>query len=447
VERKINQLFEFLTPPVQTDELKEQLESLKSSVKNDIRTTIVTHLNTQSDINTKKLAESTFKKNDMVAARELAEKVILKKYGRKASRQNLNAWLAADLSAMGQETTAPTTVTNHTDTPPKPSTHTNNDETAASLATNNTCWETPQTSRKRRRDSPATTVPVSNRFSALTDETEGSEVLTEADTATNPKKLLARSPIMNNNNNMNNNRNDNTDTNNISIVANININEDKADAEIDDAETWSMTSSQCDHLLASQPSISSTRSSLPNPYVNLSTHSNVTVYDSNNKRQWRLHIKNSPNTVIIADSNFRLAKDIPLPDDWEVHVYPGNNFLHTTNLLKTATIPNCVKNIVLAVGINNKGWNFTISSKPDWNKMLSEAKKVKPAVHFLGVSTVNPSESIKTINQEGKKNFGAKFITALPEDQVTVSPSDPFKIHHDRVTVEKIINSIKIHLN
>ena len=110
-------------------------------------------------------------------------------------------------------------------------------------------------------------------------------------------------------------------------------------------------------------------------------------------------------------------------------------------------IPNCVKNMVLAVGINNKGGKFETSTEPDWNKMVAETNKMKPTVHFLGVSTLNPPESIRMINENGQKSFRDKFIPALPENQVTISPLDPFNVHHNKVTVEKIINSIKVHLN
>jgi len=120
------------------------------------------------------------------------------------------------------------------------------------------------------------------------------------------------------------------------------------------------------------------------------------------------------------------SHDIPIPDDWEIHVYPGNNFASTTSILKTATIPDCVKNVILAVGINHRDWKFVTSTKPDWYKMVAEAKRLKPTVHFLGVSTVDLPETIKAINQSGMKSFGDKFIPALPEDQVTISPIDPF---------------------
>jgi len=425
VEKKIKDLFEFLTPPVPTDELKSQLDSMRSSIAHEIRSCILSHINTQTTINSKQLGEHAINESDRDAARGLAERVVRRKYGRKASQQNLDAWLAADLSVMGRGTTS----TNHT-------------EPIVQL-TNNTSSDTPQTNRKRRRDSPpVSAVPVSNRFSVLTENPAESEDPTDPD-VTNPKKLLARSPETNRHDNIdgsNNNRNDNIDNNTSNNPT------DCFTLLTDFDDTLSMPPpSQCDRLLTSKPTVSLNRLSLPHSFYR--KQKNVIIHDNTSKSRWKLVIKNSPSTVLVTDSNFRLAHDIPIPDDWEIHVYPGNNFAHTTNILKTATIPDCVKNVILAVGINNKEWKFETSTRPDLNKMVVEAKKMKPSVHFLGVSTVDPPASIKMINESGRRNFGDKFIPALPEDQVTISPIDPLGIHVDKVTVQKIINSIKDHLN
>ena len=442
VEKRIRDLFEFLTPPVPTDELKTQLDSIQSSIMHDIRTCILTHINTQSNINNKQLRERKINETDRDAARGLAERVIRRKYGRKASQQNLNAWLAADLSVMGQGT-GTSTEPNHAEPIVQATTSTNHTESSIIQESNNTSSDTPQTNRKRRRDSPVNTLPVSNRFSVLTDdpdqiESVESEVLTDTD-VTNPKKLLARSPETIRNINIVGNKN----------VANNNPTVDLFSLQTDFDDALSMPPPpQCDQLLASQATISSNRLSLRNSsYRKQTPNKNVIIHDDKSKSDWKLDIKGSPYTVLITDSNFRLAShDIPIPDDWEIHVYPGNYFAHTAKILKTATIPDCVEYLILAVGINHKGWKFETSTKPDWNKMVAEAKKMKETVLFLGVSTVNPPESIKAINENGMRTFHHNFIPALPEDQVTISPIDPFNVHHDKITVEKIIKSIRIHL-
>jgi len=435
VEQRITQLFQYLTPPVPTAELKAQLDSVMISLKSDIRSTILTHLNIQTDINNNKLKQATIQESDRKAASELAERVIMKKFGRKASKQQLSEWLAADLSVVGPNHSTTTSSTSASSTSATSSTTSltshqtvDSSETVPASAATSIAEEVPdksQASRKRRRHSDGFAVPVLNRFSPLPVEpTELDEPVDSADTVTNPSKILATSPTNNNRNAENNNNNDTINT----------------DTDLNDDDTWSMTSSQCDQILSSQQSSNPSNQSSSHPVQ-------VFVHDNQPKCRWKLQVNNSPSTVLLTDSNFRLANDIPIPEDWEIHVYPGNSFLNTANLLKTADIPNCVKNIVLAVGINHRGWSFCKSVRTDWNKMLAQTNSLKPAIHFLGVSTASPNETIKTINEEGKKRFGGKFIPALPEAQVTISPTDPFKIHHDKVTVEKIINSIKIHLN
>ena len=76
-----------------------------------------------------------------------------------------------------------------------------------------------------------------------------------------------------------------------------------------------------------------------------------------------------------------------------------------------------------------------------------EVKATKPTVHFLGISTVDASDTVRAINEEGLKVFGTTFIPPLSENQVTIAVSDPDRIHHDAVTVNKIIDTIKAHLN
>lgn len=430
VERRIEQLFEFLTPPVPTEELKAQLDSQKASLKHDLRTTILTHINTQTDINTHNLKQTTLDESDREAARTLAERVLRKGYGQKASKQHLSQWLAADLEVVGRGSTGQTAQTSSSSSSTTATTA--EIQTCVASDSNEDAMDQTLTSRKRRRDSKESPVPVSNRFTILAEEPTGTgEGANPADT--DPKKILTPTNPTNKKQNITNNDGDET--------VDDGAGETVTDAEFDDAETWSMTSSQCDQILTSQPS------SNPPDRPNVQQKQNVFVHEGQTKSQWRMIIQNSPVTVLLTDSNFRLAANIVIPDDWEVHVFPGCALIHTSKLLKTAEIPTCVKNIVLAVGINNRGWNYTKSVKPDWNKMLTQSRLMKATVHFLGISTTSPCETIKTINEEGRKQFGGKFIPALPEDQVTISPTDPYRIHHDKVTVGKIIDSIKIHLN
>ena len=93
VNKKIDELFAFLTPPVPDDELRARLDSLKLSIKQDIKTIIKTRINTQLDINTKYLNDTFLNDTDKQAAKELAHRVISRKYGRRTTANNIKEWL------------------------------------------------------------------------------------------------------------------------------------------------------------------------------------------------------------------------------------------------------------------------------------------------------------------------------------------------------------------
>jgi len=426
IERNIDRLFKFLTPPVPTEELKDQLDSLKGALKHDIRTIVKTHINIQIEINRKQLKNTFIQDNDKQAARGLAERVVLRKYGNKATRTDLNQWLMEDLSIIGQ---------NWFDQQVTQQIAMSTTETTSITATTSTLTSTEGVSRKRKIESPIPAVPVSNRFDVLNDEAVETEGTAEIQTLVKTRKITrAVSP---------------TTINNNEIIEN-----DKDDMD----ETWSMNSrlsieSQPDpQMRRSQTSDSMSRSCVD--LVSLqrkNSKENIIMHDGNKKLCWQLNIKKMPHTVIMADSNFRPARNIP--GDWEVHVFPGANIAHATKMLDATKFPDSVKNVVVAVGINNKSGKFDMSTKPELDKLWTATKKWGPRIkmHFLGISTSNQSptttENIKKINEFAKQHWERNFIPSLPENQVTISPSDPFRIHHDIETVDRVINSIKIHLN
>jgi hypothetical protein len=190
----------------------------------------------------------------------------------------------------------------------------------------------------------------------------------------------------------------------------------------------------------------------PEPTTPASTSSNTDhlrrfVYDNKKKTEWELNIHKQPTTLILGDSNMKLARNIP--DDWEIHAYPGAYLSHAAILLQTKDLPESIKNIVVAVGVNNRSWKYTVSTKPDLTRVGTRAKALGGRVHFLGISTSGlPSfqdTNIKQLNTDARSSFGRNYIHPLPTEQVIIAPSDP--IHHDQSTVDRIIDSIKCHLN
>ena len=169
-----------------------------------------------------------------------------------------------------------------------------------------------------------------------------------------------------------------------------------------------------------------------------------------NKNAWQISIvKKNTNTVVIADSNLKLYRNIP--QDWEIHVFPGAKFHHITNIIKTMPSDTNIKNVIVHVGINHRAepWEFTIHNL---NRLINLTKRKTYATHFVGISIPNTKRPNKEITQMNRINnhlqttVGTKhYITPLDTKQVCVSPSDTSLIHYNQTTVDKISSLIYNH--
>ena len=169
-----------------------------------------------------------------------------------------------------------------------------------------------------------------------------------------------------------------------------------------------------------------------------------------NQRKIDWSVQSKAKIVIIADSNFRLCSCDD--KDYEIHVFPGANLSHANKILDTAVFSPATQDVIIAIGINNRSWNFNASTMPDIRKVANQAEKIKPRLHFLGVSVAaleNPEDgdNIKRLNAEMHERFGRRFIKPLPSSLVSIVPTDPYGIHHDKNTVNRILNSIRNHIS
>jgi hypothetical protein len=165
------------------------------------------------------------------------------------------------------------------------------------------------------------------------------------------------------------------------------------------------------------------------------------------KANWNLKIKPQTKTIVLADSNFRLATQ--LPADWEIHVYPGANMTNIYKLIKSTHIPESVKILIIAVGINNRTW-APASATIEFNKLFSATEKLNCATHFVGISippALNERErsNLNFINKYVEQKCIKNYIKPLNDHEVSVSPNDSFKIHYDQNTINKICTKITRH--
>lgn len=193
-------------------------------------------------------------------------------------------------------------------------------------------------------------------------------------------------------------------------------------------------------LLSSQDTTADINSLTPNHYI----------HDKRKKASWNLPISGKPEVIILADSNFRPARNIP--SNWQIHVYPGAFLGDVAKLLEKSSLPDSVKQLVVAVGINHKRWSFNASTKPHLYKVTAAAEQHHRRIHFLGVSTnglpATEELNIGLLNDEARRRVGdSNFIRPLPNNQVTISDSDPYQIHHTADTVDRIIQTIITHFS
>lgn len=177
---------------------------------------------------------------------------------------------------------------------------------------------------------------------------------------------------------------------------------------------------------------------------------NVYVHDGQIKQSWELLIKSRAANIILADSNFRLCD--PAGKDVELHVYPGATLGHAHCMLNKADIPDTVRNIVIAVGINNRSWDFETVTSRDLAKLQEVTEKLKARVHFLGISAptlpcAQFNDRTSKLNEEAEKIFNTRFIKPLPSSTIMIRDPRTYAIHHHNDTVSRIYATITKHLN
>jgi hypothetical protein len=167
------------------------------------------------------------------------------------------------------------------------------------------------------------------------------------------------------------------------------------------------------------------------------------------RHTWRLHLDNNTKTLIIGDSNMKHAQTIP--DGWKICAFSGMNMSHLPNVLKNTT-GSAPTRIVLTIGINDRDNEFETQTAPLMDTAISKLKEKFPnAEHYaVGISSkelpTRMKENIANINNKLSIDFGKNFIKPLNSMDIGIAP-DRFKIHHNQVTVDKILNSIIARLN
>lgn len=175
----------------------------------------------------------------------------------------------------------------------------------------------------------------------------------------------------------------------------------------------------------------------------------LVVHDKDRKDKWTLEaISDSTKVLVIGDSNLKQVTKVP--DNWEIHCFPGAKFSHVSRLFDRFYCPNSVEHIVLQVGINHRD---DASDRPKMELCEVESKLQglnEVSVAYVGVSTaasLDPRQVkiITKLNQLMSKGSFA-YIPPLQQDLVDISPTDPYGIHHTAETTARVIDSMVKHI-
>jgi hypothetical protein len=146
---------------------------------------------------------------------------------------------------------------------------------------------------------------------------------------------------------------------------------------------------------------------------------NKTVY--NGKMDTiNLKIEGTPSTIVFAD--YEMLNCTNIPEDWEVHIYPGANLSHATKLLESNNWPKSVKNVVIAVGTLNAIWTYDVSTVPKMNTLIRHMKSIdQPRTFYVGItgsSAKSKDEELKIgkINKHMQDKLNRRFINPPPAE-------------------------------
>jgi hypothetical protein len=195
-----------------------------------------------------------------------------------------------------------------------------------------------------------------------------------------------------------------------------------------------------------QPSGSATQSAIrPRAPARLEVHSGP-------KEDWSIELSKDTDVLVIGDSNLRRVDATTLPDNWEVHAFPGGKFKHVTAVISKMRRNNTLKEVVVQVGINHRNdvdvEDRTSSEIAAMERVLSG---LAARVSVTGISvadTLSPWEAgtVGRINEILRDHRSFHYIEPLRVDEVGIADPEYMAIHYDGPTLAKVMSSMVAHV-
>ena len=146
--------------------------------------------------------------------------------------------------------------------------------------------------------------------------------------------------------------------------------------------------------------------------------------------------------IIIGDSNLTMARHIPKKA--EVHAFPGMLLQHASAVLNKLPRPSKTK-VVLAVGINHRDWVWE-DLEPEIEVLHRNLADAQAEIYIAGVplhSKLNQEQRavLTKLNNKMKEWQGGNYVSPILAEEVEVSSTDRYRIHHTQDTTDKVMKS------
>ena len=434
IAQQIDTIFENIVPPMPDRDFHKSLQEVRNSTKTNILLTVQEHISKKQDTIEGFLVN--LNPEDAEYAGRVAKERFVRQTGRKRPHQVINKWLLETFKKVEDTQRI------------KASYNVQAQENV------NDNWVVATTGRKRKATvTTPTTISLSNRFTELGEEGDETDRSSEEEF---PPLQAHTAPAHKRTNNRSSpyrrdieTRLEETSHDSLTEMEETSINSENIPEcsirPVLDEERNNTNTAIVDSQIYKEQNKNQQQVSNSQPILN--QLSKPIIHTEDIKANWNLKIKPQTKTIVLADSNFRLATQ--LPADWEIHVYPGANITNIHKLIKSTPIPETLKTLIIAVGINNKAW-APASTTIEINKLFSVTERLHCATHYVGVSIpsgLNEREknNINFINKYAEQKCIKNFIKPLNDHEVSVSPNDSFKIHYDQNTINKICTKITRH--
>jgi len=148
-------------------------------------------------------------------------------------------------------------------------------------------------------------------------------------------------------------------------------------------------------------------------------------------------------TLIIGDSNMRMAKTVPA--GWQLVVLPGAKCRHVIEMVERTcrSDQRRVETIYLQVGINHR--DDVGLAEAEFRETFRQLRKIAVKVRYVGISydrrlPGRVRDHIQDMNRMWR-NISDGYVYPLEYRDVRIQ-DDRFGIHHDRDTVQRVMGSI-----